>query len=68
LVVEKVVDSRYRYNINTDVADASLGIGDPMQLVTDSKVSIELLDIDWHKFPTDANNGSRWKLNGLIEL
>jgi hypothetical protein len=35
-----------------------------MQLVTASKVSIELLDIDWHKFPTNAKNGSRWKLNG----
>jgi hypothetical protein len=34
-----------------------------MQSVPDSKVSIEPLDIDWQKFPADAKNGSRWKLN-----
>ena len=27
-----------------------------MQSVTDNKVSIESLDIDWHKFSADANS------------
>jgi hypothetical protein len=48
-VVEKFVDSRYRYDTDTDLADLNLAIGYPMQLVTDSKVSIEPLDINWHK-------------------
>ena len=42
LVVSKVVDSQYR----CDVADANLGIGDPMQSVADGHLGIELLDID----------------------
>jgi hypothetical protein len=45
-----VVDSRYRYD--TDLADLNLGIGYLMQSVTDSKVSIKPLDIDWHKICT----------------
>ena len=39
-VVEKVVDSRYHYNTDTDLADLNLGIGYPMTLATGSKVSI----------------------------
>jgi hypothetical protein len=49
LVVAKVVDSRYRYNTN-------LGIDDPMKQVVDGHLRIELLDINWQKFPADANN------------
>jgi hypothetical protein len=56
LVVKKVVDSRYRYNI----ANANLGIGDPMQLVVDGHLIIELLDIDWQKFPANTNNACQW--------
>jgi hypothetical protein len=52
LVVEKVADSQYRYNTDTDLANLNLGIGYPMQSVIDSKVSIEPLDIDWHKIFT----------------
>ncbi len=48
-MVEKVVDSRYQYDTNTDLANLNIVICYPMQSVTDSKVSIELLDIDWHK-------------------
>jgi hypothetical protein len=29
------------------LADANLGIGDPMQLVADGHLEIKLLDIDW---------------------
>jgi hypothetical protein len=38
-----------------------------MQSVADGHLRIELLDIDWHKFPADAKNGSRWKLDGANE-
>ncbi len=40
-VVEKVIDSWYRYNTDTDLADLNLGIGYLIQSVTDIKVSIE---------------------------
>jgi hypothetical protein len=59
LEVAIVVDSQYRNDTNTILANTNLGIGDPMQSVADSKVSIELLDIDWQKFPADAKNASR---------
>ena len=56
MVVEKVVDSRYQYDTDTNLAEANLGIGGLMQSVTDNKVSIESLDIDWHTFSADANS------------
>jgi len=56
LVVAKVVDNRYRY----DIADTNLGIGNPMQSVDDSKVSIESLDINWQELPADGKNSTRW--------
>jgi hypothetical protein len=59
LEVAIVVDSQYRNDTNTILANTNLGIGDPMQSVADGKVSIELLDIDWQKFPADAKNASR---------
>ncbi len=59
LVVEKVVDSRYQYDTNTDLATLNIGICYPMQSVTESKVSIELLDIDWHKICIQWQKGSQ---------
>jgi len=59
LEVAIVVDSQYRNDTDTILANTNLGIGDPMQSVADGKVSIELLDIDWQKFPADAKNASR---------
>jgi hypothetical protein len=59
LEVAIVVDSQYRNDTYTILANTNLGIGDPMQSVADGKVSIELLDIDWQKFPADAKNASR---------
>ena len=48
-VVAKVVDSQYRYDTNTDLADTNLGIGDPMQSLVNSHLRIESLDIDLRK-------------------
>jgi hypothetical protein len=62
LVVEKVVDSWYQYDTNTDLANLNIGICYPMQSVTKSKVSIELLDIDWHKICIRWQKGSQYKL------
>ena len=47
-VVEKVVDSWYQYDTDTNLADINLGIGYLMQSVPDSHLRIESLDIDWH--------------------
>ncbi len=39
-VVEKVVDSWYQYDTDTDLADFGLGIGDPMTPETDANLTI----------------------------
>ncbi len=44
-VVEKVVDSQYRYDTNVMVPDFDLGIGDSMGLGTDGKVDIESVSV-----------------------
>jgi len=41
------------------LADLYIGICYPMQSVTVSKVSIELLDIDWHKICIRWQKGSQ---------
>ncbi len=37
------------------MANVNIGIGDPMQLVADCKVSIELLDINLQQFQFELN-------------
>ena len=54
-VVEKVVDSQYRYDTDTDLDNTNLGIYNPMQSTVDGHLRIKLLDTDWQKFPADAN-------------
>jgi hypothetical protein len=58
-VVEKVVDSQYRYDTNTIVTNANISIGYLMQLVVDVDVGIETLYIDWQKYSADGKNGSQ---------
>ncbi len=40
-VVEKVVDSWYWYDNDTDLFDLNLGTGDPMALVADANIRIQ---------------------------